>query len=273
MSKKEYVLGTGEDENARLGIQHRVWADATTAVWKKAGIGPGTHVLDVGCGPGHASLDMAQLVTSSGKIVGIDESQTFVDVLNRKAKSWEIPQLSARVGDAENLRDCVNEKYDAVYCRWVLCWLKHPEKALAGFHEVLKPGGRLIIHDYYNWRAMGLGPRSAAMDKMVGAAVASFEKTGADIEISGRLPKMLRTAGFELPHFEVHQRVARGGGHDSTIAWPLTWWRTYGPKLVAGGFLSQKDNDQALSDLDVLEKSGDVFYFCPPLFEFVAVKK
>jgi ubiquinone/menaquinone biosynthesis C-methylase UbiE len=274
MSSKEYVLGTGLDELSRLGIQHRIWADATTAAWKRAGIGLGSKVLDVGSGPGYVSMDLSQLVGPSGEVLAIDESQNFVEFLSEKAKAWGLSQIRATTGDVQNLAKTVKghkveSRFDAAYCRWVLCWLKSPEKALFEIRKALKPGGRLIIHDYFNWKSMTMGPRSEAIDKLILSAVKSFSLHGGDIDISARLPSLLKNAGFKVQHFDVHQRVARGGGLDSTLDWPVTWWRVYGPKLVGMGLLSEKDCKKAMKDLDKLESSPDCFFVCPSVYEFI----
>ena len=50
-----YVLGTGDDELQRLSLQHRLWADAAHAAFRRAGITIAQRVLDVGCGPGFAA--------------------------------------------------------------------------------------------------------------------------------------------------------------------------------------------------------------------------
>lgn len=272
--QKEYVLGTGNDELERLGIQHRIWADAAVASWKRAGIGPGSKVLDVGAGPGYASLDLAQLVTHEGQVLAVDESPAFVDFVNTRAKRYEVPQLSAVVGDVQNLVAALpkGEFYDAIYCRWVLCWLPNPEKALQGMLKVLKPGGKLIIHDYFNWKSMTSAPRSKAVEAMVLAAVSSFEDRQGDVDICAKLPALLHATGFEVLNLDVHQRIARGGGLDSTLAWPLTWWRTYGPKLVQLGKLSKQDCNDAMDDLDDIESNPDRFFVCPPLYDIMAIK-
>ena len=97
---KPYVLGTGEDELARLGLQHRLWADAAHVAWKKAGIYGGQRVLDVGCGPGYAAFDLAQLVTPRGRVIGIDESPNFIEHLNAQAAARGLTQLRGVVGES-----------------------------------------------------------------------------------------------------------------------------------------------------------------------------
>ncbi|MCC6277769.1 MAG: methyltransferase domain-containing protein [Oligoflexia bacterium] len=268
---KEYVLGTGQDELDRLGLQHRIWADAAVSAWKRAGIGPGSKVLDLGCGPGFASLELAQLVTSKGKVIAVDESKGFVSHLNQQAAKFELPHLQAYSADAQNLQSTLNDKgFDAVYCRWLLCWLPEPQKALAEVKKILKPGGRFVIHDYFNWRAMCSAPRSKPIEKMVQAAVASFEERNGNVDIAASLPKLLRETGFVVSDFSMHARVARGGGLDSTFAWVSTWWHTYGPKLVQMGKLSQSDCEQALLAIDEIGRNPDQFFVCPPVFEFIA---
>lgn len=268
----EYILGTGNDELERLSLQHRIWSDAAVASWKRAGIGPNTRVIDLGCGPGFASYDLAQLVGYDGEVLAIDESKSFIDFVNSQAQTRNLPQLKAQLGDVQNLNvtSQLEKKFDAVYCRWVLCWLAEPAKAIEKIKSFLKPGGKLIIHDYFNWAAMTSAPRSAALEKVVAAAIESFRDRSGDIDICAKLPPLLRQKGYKLIHFQVDQRVARGGGLDSTLAWPLTWWRTYAPKLVTLGKLSSQDCEQALRDLENLEQDPDQFFFCPPVFELIA---
>ena len=59
--KGEYVLGTNDEELMRLGFQHRVWGEQAFALWERAGFAPGQTIVDVGCGPGFATLDLARL--------------------------------------------------------------------------------------------------------------------------------------------------------------------------------------------------------------------
>src|SRR2546421_1314466 len=81
----DYVLGTGADESVRLGLQHRLWSAATHLLWERAGIQPGQTVLDLGCGPGHAALDLAQIVGPTGRVIAIDESASFLKQVHDQA--------------------------------------------------------------------------------------------------------------------------------------------------------------------------------------------
>ena len=60
--RDDYLLGSDTDELVRLVFQHRVWADKAVALWRRAGFGYSTTILDLGCGPGYSSIDLAHLV-------------------------------------------------------------------------------------------------------------------------------------------------------------------------------------------------------------------
>jgi len=57
-AERDYVLGTQDAEIARLGVQHRVWRPCMIDALDRAGITRGCRVVDVGAGPGFATLDL-----------------------------------------------------------------------------------------------------------------------------------------------------------------------------------------------------------------------
>lgn len=270
MSKEPYVLGTGVDELERLGLQHALWSDAAHAAWKRAGIGLGSRVLDVGSGPGFAASDLAHLVGKSGHVLAVDESPAFVDAANTRAAALGLSQLRAVVGDAQRL-DLTEGGFDAAYARWVLCFVKSPEAVLSGIARGLRPGGRVIVHDYFNYAAMTMAPRRESHDRVVQATARSWRDHGGDPDVAGRLPRLMAAAGFEVERVDVHVRTARRG--DPMLAWPLTWWRTYTPKLVEMGYVTKAECDELFRDLDDVARSETDFFFLPPVHEIVAVKR
>jgi ubiquinone/menaquinone biosynthesis C-methylase UbiE len=267
-----YVLGTGEDELQRLSLQHRLWSDALVAACKRAGLRIGHRVLDVGCGPGFAAFDFAQLVTDRGAVVAVDESQPFLDYLAEQARVRNLPQLRAVVGDVQRLDEAVTQSgFDLAYARWVLCFVPDPEAVVRGIAQKLRAGGKLVVHDYFNYTSMTLAPRSVYHDRAVAATAESWRARGGDPDIVGRLPAMLAAHGFEIDSIEVHQRIARGT--DTMFGWLDTWWHTFVPKLVAMGRLAQADADGLLHELAAMRGDGLRFAQCPTVYEIVATKR
>ena len=272
MTEREYVLGTGDDELARLGLQNRLWSDTVVGTWRRARIAPGERALDVGCGPGFAAFDLAHLVTPAGAVVGVDESEAFVGHANEQARRRGLPQVRARVGDVQRLEEVLagEAPFDFAYARWVLCFVSDPEAVVRGVAAALRPGGRLVVHDYFNYGSMTTAPRCESHDRAVAATMRSWRARGGDPDVGQRLPALLRAHGLRLDDVRVHARVARGV--DSMFAWPDTWWRTYAPKLVAMGELERIDCERLLQDLDDIRR-GDGFVQCPPVYEFVATRE
>lgn len=283
-TSNEYVLGTGSDEWDRLQIQHRLWSDAAVDAWKRAGFGGegGRRIIDVGCGPGHATMDLAQLVGRAGEVVGVDESPGFIESLHQQAAArgftWArgVRLDVQRMGGAEG--DPLGTGFDGAYARWVLCFVPDPDAVIAGVAARLRPGGRLVIHDYFNYESMTTAPRTAWHDALVRATADSWREPGGDPDIVGRLPAIIAKHGLRLDDLRVHQRIARGGvdAHgrsDPMMQWPVTWWRTFAPKLVGMGRLRQDECDASLRALDELSRDPSRFIACPPVFEVIASKR
>jgi ubiquinone/menaquinone biosynthesis C-methylase UbiE len=267
--RREYVLGTGADELERLGLQHRLWSDAAHALWKIARVQPGMRVLDIGCGPGYASSDLAQLVQHEGSVLGVDESAGFVAHVNAQARARGLTQLSAVAGDVQRLGDALGTRppFDFAYARWVLCFTERPEDVIAGAARALRPGGRLAIQDYFNYAAMTPAPRRDSYARAVAATVRSWRARGGDPDVVGRLPRLLRDHGFRIEHLSQHQRLARPG--ESMWHWTTSWWRNYIPKLVQMGELQPQEADQFFADCDAMDPETD-FLVLPTVYEIVA---
>jgi SAM-dependent methyltransferase len=94
----------------------------------------GEAVLDLGCGTGHLTNEIARRGAS---VVGIDRSD---DMIAKAANTY--PKLEFAVGDALTYRS--ERQFDAVFSNAVLHWVRPPEQAIKTIHAALKPGGRLV---------------------------------------------------------------------------------------------------------------------------------
>src|SRR5207253_3360574 len=81
----DYIFGTHDEELERLGLQHRVWRPRAADAWRRAGFNVGQSLLDIGCGPGYASLDLAEIVGPAGRVTSIDRSARFLAALRGSA--------------------------------------------------------------------------------------------------------------------------------------------------------------------------------------------
>ncbi|QOJ00263.1 MAG: methyltransferase domain-containing protein [Phycisphaeraceae bacterium] len=269
-----YVLGTGLDETFRLGLQHRLHSASAHRLWERAGVRPGLSVLDVGCGPGYATMDLGQIVGPGGRVVGVDESPQFLKQLGDEAAARKMINIERVLGDAQDLTASLggSPAFDLAYARWVFCFLSRPEGLVRGLSSLVRPGGRVAVQDYFNYEySIKLAPRSSAFEAVVDAVARSWRSRGGDPDIMGRLPGMFADAGFEIEHFGVTQRVARPG--DTIWHWPKTFFESYIPKLVGYGMIGEEAARAALDDLRCAEASASSFILLPSVFDLVARRR
>jgi ubiquinone/menaquinone biosynthesis C-methylase UbiE len=268
----QYVLGTDQTELARLGIQHHLWSAIAHEAWERARIRPGQRVLDVGCGPGYASTDLAYLVGPAGHVQGVDESSDFIAAARRRADALGLTNCTFTKGDVRDLgaAGVLEESFDAAYARWVLCFVSGPEAVVAGVARALKPGGVLVIQDYYNWQSMRISPESEAYEIVKEASGRAWIDRGGDPDLVAHLLPVVRRLGLEEVDLRIHQRLARPG---STLwAWPDTYWRSFVPRLVASGHITQAQADEFFEAWRSLSRNPDTLLQPPPVYELIVRK-
>src|SRR5437773_9509962 len=92
-AERDYVLGTHEEELARLGLQHRVWRPVALDCWQRAGITVGKRVVDVGAGPGYAAIDLAEIVGPTGKVVALERSENFIRAMESTCRARSLANV------------------------------------------------------------------------------------------------------------------------------------------------------------------------------------
>ncbi|HEX8321078.1 methyltransferase domain-containing protein [Longimicrobium sp.] len=267
--ENEYLFGTHDDELRRLGFQHQVWIREAAAAWHRAGFGAGSHVLDLGCGPGYTTCDLALLVGQGGSVTGVDVSPRFVAHTRAQAAARGLGNVVAHVQDAESLELAAGE-FDGVYSRWVLTYLRRPEEAIRGAARALKPGGRMVIHDYSHYEGLQLVPEHPAFRRGIDIVIAQWRESGGDPAVGARLPAMMADAGLEVLSITPVHRVARPG--DVLWRWPRTFFDNYLPALVASGAMTEDERLAFDAAWRAAEAHPGGFFATPPMLEVLAIR-
>lgn len=98
------------------------------------------RILDVGCGPGTVTADLARLVGSDGVVHGVDSSAEVVELAQRDPTSMGLANLTFTVDDVM-AHDATDASYDLVHAHQVLQHLTDPVGALQEMRRVVRPGG------------------------------------------------------------------------------------------------------------------------------------
>jgi SAM-dependent methyltransferase len=125
------------------GVFLRQWlGPATEHMLDMALVAEGSRVLDVAAGAGDQTLLIAERVGSKGHVLATDISSNILEFARENAQRAGLKNVETRVLDGEDLR-LPDDSFDAVVSRLGVMVFPHQEKAVAGFHRVLKKNGRL----------------------------------------------------------------------------------------------------------------------------------
>lgn len=101
----------------------------------------GGAVLDIGCGFGDTTQQLAALVGPEGEALGIDVSEPFIEAARSEAEEAGVENVSFRAGDAQTME--FERAFDYAFSRMGIMFFANPVAALRNIRSALAPGGRL----------------------------------------------------------------------------------------------------------------------------------
>ena len=170
-------------------LRSHVWRTAeNSAAYLLPHLRSGQDLLDVGCGPGTITRDLARMV-APGRVLGIDSSAEVI------AQAAADGGAEFAVGDAYDL-DLEDESFDVVHVHQVLQHLTDPVSALTELRRVLRAGGLLAVRES-DYGGFFWAPACAALERWLELYHLVTARNGAEADAGRRLPSWVRRAGFE----------------------------------------------------------------------------
>lgn len=266
--ERDYVLGTHDEEIARLALQHRVWRPRVLEAWQRAGFARGQTILDLGCGPGHATLDLANLVGPTGRVRAFDRSHRFLEALGESARSRDVAHVEMVEGDLDDV-DLGEAGADGVWCRWVAAFVVRPRDLVTRIHRALRPGGVFVSHEYFDYGTWRLAPPCDELDEFVQVVMGSWRDAGGEPNIGLELPGWLEAAGFEIAALRPLVDVI---DPSSPIwPWPRAFIRSGLRRLVDLGQFDRPRADAIWRTFEHRERMPHTRMITPAVLEIVAI--
>jgi SAM-dependent methyltransferase len=168
-----------------------VLAPDTLVLLDLIGIDDGARCVDVGCGGGHVSRELARRAGEDGWVVGIDLDQALLELAGADLAAAGITNVEFRCDDAAHLEDAA---YDVAYARLLLSHLSDPRAVITAMVNAVRPGGLVAIEDVdtLGWSCC---PASAAHDRWIEIYGETIRRRGGDPHLGSKLPALLRAAG------------------------------------------------------------------------------
>ncbi|NND50965.1 MAG: methyltransferase domain-containing protein, partial [Flavobacteriaceae bacterium] len=236
--------------------------------WKLANFNAGQTILDLGCGPGFCSKELAFMVGNEGRVIGVDKSEHFIHFLNNLKDQYAL-NIEAQQADFNDMILQPNS-LDGMYCRWALAWIPNPKEILLKVYDAMKPGGRMIIHEYYDWSTLQTEPRKSGLANAIASCLRSFKESEGEIDIGRELPILLEEIGLRVTSTRFMLKLAMPS--DFNWQWPKTFFRSYFPRLIETNYLNESEVRSALKEMDELEKTKGATLCTPLMVEVIAEK-
>ena len=184
---------------------------------ERAGIAVGEHALDIGCGCGGTTLELARRVGATGAVTGVDISAVMLRRAAEVAAAGGVSNVRFVNADAQT-HAFTAHSFDLAFSRFGVMFFAQPQAAFANICKALRPGGRLA---FVAWQAVHLNPwmfvpMAAAAQHITIPLPATPDAPGpfafADVD---RVRGILSAAGFvDLAFEELNDTLLIGGGAD-----------------------------------------------------------
>ncbi len=221
----------------------------------------GERVVDVGCGPGLLTLEMALAVGKHGCVLGIDNSQPMLSIARTRCEGLD--QVRIEDGDATKIKE-ESDSFDAVGCIQVLLYVTAVRDALAEMRRVLRPGGRIAIIET-DWSGTVLNSSNETLTRKI---IGAWDLEMPNPRLPAQLGPLLRSQGFDSLQVRAITIINTSFDADGFSAQLMNQFAESARKF---GVSDESETTEWLDDLRRLGEEGS-YFFCFNRFLFTAVK-
>jgi ubiquinone/menaquinone biosynthesis C-methylase UbiE len=259
-----YALGRDRQESARLRQQSGELRPYSARLLDRTGLTRSQRAIDVGCGPSGIIDLLAERVTPSGHVVGLDADPVHVTMAREFAAEHGLGNVEVVEGDARHT-GLPADSFDLVHGRTLLVTIPDPAEVLAEMTRLARPGGWVAGLEADCEHSL-CHPEHPAWDRLGEIFRTAFSRNGADPLIGRRLPELYRQAGLADVSAECLAPLHPAGHSRRTIRLDLV--RSMRPIIVEHGIADEAELDEI--DHAVREHIADPDTLVMPFMYFMA---
>ena len=174
----------------KLDLQALETAEERLPLYLEVGLKDARKVLDVGCGSGFVTRDIARL--TKGTVLAIDGSPSLLKVAQKILSEYDNIKLC--IGNGEQL-PFKNDTFDIVTCNLLLMWADNPQQVINEMVRVTKPNGKVLASLEPDYGGKIHYPENPKVDPLFSGE--AIIKKGGDPHIGRKLRALFITAGLE----------------------------------------------------------------------------
>jgi 2-polyprenyl-3-methyl-5-hydroxy-6-metoxy-1,4-benzoquinol methylase len=197
----DYVLGHSEQELERISTQARRFEPFTRQIFQAAGVASGMRVLDVGSGAGDVTFLAADLVGSSGNVVGTDKVPTAVALARGRTSSKSLRNVTFREGDPTQMT--FDRPFDAIVGRFILMHCANSSAMLRKLAAHVQPGGVVVFLEP-TWSFARSLPLVPLYERCCRWIVEAFRSAGTETDMGIKLHSAFVAAGLPAPSMQMY---------------------------------------------------------------------
>lgn len=180
------------------------------AVLAKLPLGTGQMIMDVGCGAGEVTMQLADIVGSQGRVIGVDIAPRVLALAARRAVN--LPQVTFVREDAGTM-SLPDGSLDVIFSRFGTMFFADPVVAFRNLHRMLKPGGKI---GFVCWRSMTENELDSFCIDAAGLPV-TIDASPYSFETASAIKQVLTTSGFQSISIEAHDAPITAGDTAATL--------------------------------------------------------
>jgi ubiquinone/menaquinone biosynthesis C-methylase UbiE len=256
-----YVIRGGREGYERLQVLQRSrWPD-TRDLLERIGVAEGMRCIDLGCGGGEVTFELARLVGPSGRVTGIDMDEVKLALARESESAVELENVELRAADVGAWDE--PGAYDLVYCRFLLEHLSRPVDLLRRMWAAVAPGGAVAVEST-DFDAQFCDPPNEAFEQHLRLYRAVAERRGGDPTAGRKMFRFFVDAGISRPDVRIVQRVDSEGESKSLAVLTL---QAVGEAVVDEGLATAAEVRTILADLEAFTADAETLVSQPRIFQ------
>jgi SAM-dependent methyltransferase len=220
--------------------------------------------LDLGCGGGDVTLQLATMVGPTGQAIGVDMDEVKLGLARQNAVALGLANVQFRQLNVQNWVE--DSQYDFMYARFLLTHLTDPPGMLRRMLRAVRPGGVAVVEDI-DFSGYFCYPPCAGFDSYVRLYRAAAAQRGADADIGPKLHSMFLDAGWRNPRLNVIQPTFTAGEGKELALLTLI---NIADSVVAGKLATEAELQSAVDNLKEFTDDPRTLIGFPRIFQLWA---